>query len=59
MAKKDRRRTWWSLFLLAASGIAILAGYFIGRDKGSEEGKVAVSEKMVPLKIEEIKPIDG
>jgi hypothetical protein len=57
MAKKDRRRTWWSLFLLAASGIAILAGYFIGMDKGSEEEKIAVREKMVPLKIIEREPL--
>ena len=38
--KKDRRRILWILFLLLASGIAILAGYFMGTDKGSEEKEV-------------------
>ncbi|MBW2610093.1 MAG: hypothetical protein JRC68_07090 [Deltaproteobacteria bacterium] len=55
--KKDRRRIWWSLFLLSASGIAILAGYFMGTDKGSEVEEVLVKEKKVPLKVREIRPL--
>jgi len=52
MMKNDRRR-WWILFLLIASGIAILAGYYMGMDKGSEKEEILVSEKSVPQKLGE------
>jgi len=57
MVKKGSRRSWWTLFLLAASGIGILAGYYMGMDKGAEEDKVVVREKGVPFKISVPQPV--
>ncbi|MBN1850047.1 MAG: hypothetical protein JW932_15855 [Deltaproteobacteria bacterium] len=43
--KTDRRRVWWTLFLLIASGIAILAGYYLGTERGTEKKEAIVEEK--------------
>ena len=48
---KDRRRIWWTLFLLAASGIAILIGYYMGMDKGTDKEEVLEKEIEAPIKI--------
>ena len=55
--KTDRKRVWWTLFLLVASGIAILAGYYLGTDKGTENKKMVTEDKGEPSKIEELPPV--
>lgn len=52
---KDRRRMWWTLFLLAASGIAILIGYYVGMDKDTEKD-VLEKEKQIQQQKAEIDP---
>ena len=42
--KKDNRRVWWTLFLLIASGIAILAGYYLGSDKWPDKKDAVIEE---------------
>jgi hypothetical protein len=41
---KDRKRVWWTLFLLIASGIAILAGYYLGTNHGEEKKEIVMPE---------------
>lgn len=52
---KDRRRMWWTLFLLAASGIAILIGYYVGMDKDTEKD-VLEKEKQIQQQTTEMDP---
>jgi hypothetical protein len=56
---KDRKRVWWTLFLLIASGIAILAGYYLGTDRGAEKKEIvmpaeAEGEKETAPKLEDM-----
>jgi len=60
--KTDRKRVWWTLFLLIASGIAILAGYYLGSDKGTAkkemimEAEKGPSQTETPLMTEKVPP---
>jgi len=59
--KKEKKYVWWTLFLLIASGIAILLGYYMGMDKGVEvESSVpneeTIGEKMIKDKTIPVTP---
>ncbi|MBW1861504.1 MAG: hypothetical protein JRJ02_03920 [Deltaproteobacteria bacterium] len=52
MNRKENGRIWWWLALLLVAGAALLAGYFIGMEKGREERKEPEIKKIAVMKKE-------
>jgi hypothetical protein len=48
---KTRKHVWWVVLLLVAAALAILAGYYLGKDKGTDKKNV-ILEKEAPIQKE-------
>lgn len=55
---KDRKRVWWVVLLVVAAALAILAGYYLGKDKGTDKKDVILEDKEIPMQTEEIPLIE-